>query len=1035
MTSRSSRFIRGSLAAILVASMLLTAIPPGVLGAAPPGGEGVAAKPVPKVDGYVDPSTVTPKFWVEPAPYTPPPATAARESGRATDAHAVLVGINAYPSSPLQGCISDITAIRDQLVNVYGWENSNIHFITDSAATPDRIISELRWLVNVTGPSGQALFSFSGHGSAHTIYAYPMNGVTDSEVAAEWVRLNSSDNVLIMDSCFSGANTAVNISQPPTVSMMACGPSETASDGNTFTKAWVEGLGTTEWGNVEQAFQYAYNKVQGWQHPVMWDNFPGDMMLGRKPPVIAPLPELHGTEDTPLSFTFTPYESDPVDGNELLAWSVGSWDPLAIRSVSGQNGQNDTLTFTPARDWYGRTNLSLVLRNSAGRTAKAVLWLSLAPVNDPPCVTRLDRFWPEVERTKEVKLVVYGGDVDDLQSTLAARVEFRPPGGDWTDIGASAEFVTNRWEVVFSPPARTPVGDADLRARLADREGWGEWLAAPAFIRILNSPPVVSSLFSAAPLVHRTLPLRVVALGSDAEDAREVLECDLSVRSQNDTRWTALRGARLENGSWEVLYTPAAGATLGPYDARARLRDLDGASGDWRVAYGLFRVENALPVLRGLELSAPSVERGRNLTVTVTGGDVEDPVAAVTCLVQYIGPAGTWALVEGVRAGPDRWTATFMPDASFRTGTYGFRANLRDSSGQTSGWFYQNSSLEVSNSPPAVSAVSFSAGSLLRGQDISVHVEGADYEDRGFILQCALEYRPPGAGDWASAHLEGPVSDPRGTAWDWVFSPPAGLPAGKYEFRSRIRDRDGDWGAWYVPERTVEVRNNLPVARIAQTAAVVNEGVPLALDGSGSSDMEGALSLGWDLGDGSTAAGESVSHSYAKGGPMTVTLTVTDSDGATATATVRLRVNLLPSAQALAAQRGGVRDFRVDFDATASVDPEGALAYCWDLDIARDTSGDGIPDNDADSISPAPTFDYRRAGTFQARLTVTDSDNATATTLLVVKVRQVDEDTGWMVTLGLVAAVMVAVAAAAAVMARRRGGRGPPGEPSGPAMP
>jgi len=68
-------------------------------------------------------------------------------------------------------------------------------------------------------------------------------------------------------------------------------------------------------------------------------------------------------------------------------------------------------------------------------------------------------------------------------------------------------------------------------------------------------------------------------------------------------------------------------------------------------------------------------------------------------------------------------------------------------------------------------------------------------------------------------------------------------------------------------------------------------GESVSFDGSGSSDADGSItSYEWAFGDGATATGQTVTHSYGSSGDYTVTLTVTDDAGATGTDTVTVSV-------------------------------------------------------------------------------------------------------------------------------------------------
>jgi PKD repeat protein len=88
--------------------------------------------------------------------------------------------------------------------------------------------------------------------------------------------------------------------------------------------------------------------------------------------------------------------------------------------------------------------------------------------------------------------------------------------------------------------------------------------------------------------------------------------------------------------------------------------------------------------------------------------------------------------------------------------------------------------------------------------------------------------------------------------------------------------------------------NPIAIIEVSPTKVVVDEEV--TFDGSGTlinANPEGATAVKyeWDFGDGETANGAEVTHTYTRTGTFKVTLTVTDSAGRKGSATESVKVN------------------------------------------------------------------------------------------------------------------------------------------------
>jgi len=190
---------------------------------------------------------------------------------------------------------------------------------------------------------------------------------------------------------------------------------------------------------------------------------------------------------------------------------------------------------------------------------------------------------------------------------------------------------------------------------------------------------------------------------------------------------------------------------------------------------------------------------------------------------------------------------------------------------------------------------------------------------------------------------------------------------GSYVVNLTVTDNDGATGSTHA---TKTVMNRPPVANFTESAHTVDTGESINFDASASYDPDSTIvSYSWNFGDGDTATGVTVSHSYATSGTYTVILTVTDDDGATdsitATKTVRNRGPVASFTESAHTVEAGES---IDFDASASYDPDGAIvSYSWDF-------GDGMEGSGV-SVRHA----YSQDGVYTVTLTVTDNNGATDT--------------------------------------------------------
>lgn len=134
---------------------------------------------------------------------------------------ALIVGINDYPNSPLNGCVNDANAIGTILESHGdGSPNFGVKIMTSPSSTVTR--STLREAIEslFNGNSDMALLYFSGHGYIKSTGGYLVTtdakkydeGVSMDEVLTLANSSKAKNKIIILDCCHSGALGSPSIS-------------------------------------------------------------------------------------------------------------------------------------------------------------------------------------------------------------------------------------------------------------------------------------------------------------------------------------------------------------------------------------------------------------------------------------------------------------------------------------------------------------------------------------------------------------------------------------------------------------------------------------------------------------------------------------------------------------------------------------------------------------------------------------------------------------------------------------------------------
>ncbi|HMC68157.1 MAG TPA: PKD domain-containing protein, partial [Mycobacteriales bacterium] len=336
----------------------------------------------------------------------------------------------------------------------------------------------------------------------------------------------------------------------------------------------------------------------------------------------------------------------------------------------------------------------------------------------------------------------------------------------------------------------------------------------------------------------------------------------------------------------------------------------------------------------------PSVARpieGTSIGFDATGSTEGGSGASIT--------GYTWSFGDGTTG-----TGATPSHIYAAAGSYKVKLTVTDATGASSSWAQ---TLTVFDEPPAAVFATTPAVAIL-GQPVSFDGTGSSDPD-GTIASYAWDF-----GDGTTGAGAKPIH-----AYQSV---------GSYTVRLTVTDGAGE-KATVSRSVTVYVQ---PQATFGYSPGLPVEGVATAFSAAASnSDPATTISsYAWSFGDGTTATGATVAHTFALEGTYRVTLTVTDGFGLTSSISeVVTVIDSAPSPAISVLPERPSAGRGVWFSGARSHDADDPIvSYLWHF---GDRSG---------GVGKRLSHTFARAGSYRVSLTVRDSFGQTATTTATVRV-------------------------------------------------
>lgn len=194
-------------------------------------------------------------------------------------------------------------------------------------------------------------------------------------------------------------------------------------------------------------------------------------------PQIESMPPVVIDEDSTIGLPLNPLVIDPDHADEDLTWSVTS--SLEIQALIDSDAP--ALWIWPIADWYGQTEISLIVEDPAGAVGNRQFTLIVNPINDAPRFTL-----NEVNLAEDVPLTLN-------LSILAADVDNNPSELVWGFADdPHVELSINDEQLQISPELNW-FGQTTITATVTDPNGLFDTNGLLFTVEPVNDPPQLSN--------------------------------------------------------------------------------------------------------------------------------------------------------------------------------------------------------------------------------------------------------------------------------------------------------------------------------------------------------------------------------------------------------------------------------------------------------------------------------------------------------------------------------------------------------------